>query len=100
MPRSVLRSARTRAPSKCGRLSGMNRNLGRFHRSKGITLLKHRSIVCRANDCAMAASVGLAIDGRERLFAKLAPDVVIAELPRLSEGHDDVQLDQIDQLVI
>jgi hypothetical protein len=29
-----------------------------------------------------------------------SPDVVIAELPRLSEGHDDVQLDQIDQLVI
>ena len=29
-----------------------------------------------------------------------SPDVAIAELPRLSEGHDDVQLDQIDQLVI
>jgi len=29
-----------------------------------------------------------------------SPDVLIAELPRLSEGHDDVQLDQKDQIVI
>src|SRR5260370_376157 len=28
MTRAVLRSARTRAPSTCKRLSGMNRNLG------------------------------------------------------------------------
>jgi len=53
----------------------MKRNLGRFHRSKSITLLKRRSIVCRANDGAVAASAGLsstASGGTEQMIALLA----------------------------